>query len=63
MGANMIRQSVSLVRPEAPLVWTWLEWMIAEATGQKISAKDDWKVLYADWKRIEVMYNNWEKAE
>ncbi len=63
MGANMVRQSVSLVRPEAPLVWTWLESMIADATGQKLTAKDKWKVIYADWRKVEVIYKNWEKVE
>jgi len=63
MGSNMLRQAVSLAHPESPIVWTWLEWVVADWMWQVFSAKENWKVIYADAKRIEVMYETWEKEE
>lgn len=63
MGANMIRQAVSLIKPEAPFIWTWLEWEIARWTWQSFVAKNKWKVIFADWKRVEIMYDNWKKDD
>lgn len=62
MGTNMQRQTLPLVKPEAPLVWTWLESDIAEMTYAVIKAEDDWEVIYVDAKRIKVNYKNiWQK--
>ncbi len=41
MGANMQRQAVPLVRPEAPLVGTGMERPAAVDSGQVLSAEDD----------------------
>ena len=62
MGTNMQRQAVPLIKPEAPLVWTWLEWDIAEMTYAVIKAEDDGEVIYVDGKRVKVKYDNlWVK--
>jgi len=39
MGANMQRQAVPLVRPEAPLVGTGMEWQVAADSGQVVIAR------------------------
>jgi len=54
MGTNMQRQAVPLIKPEAPLVWTWLEWDIADGSYAVIKAEDEWEVIYVDWSRIKV---------
>jgi DNA-directed RNA polymerase subunit beta len=62
MGTNMQRQAVPLIKPEAPLVWTGLEWDVAEMTYAVIKAEDEWEVIYVDWKRVKVRYKNlWTK--
>ncbi len=44
MGANMQRQAVPLINPEAPLVGTGFEKKVAENSGYLIVAPDDGKV-------------------
>lgn len=62
MGTNMQRQAVPLVKPEAPLVWTWLEWDIASMTYAVVKAEDDGEVVYVDGKRVKVKYKHeWTK--
>ena len=62
MGTNMQRQAVPLIKPEAPLVWTGLEWDVAEMTYAVIKAEDEWEVIYVDWSRVKVKYKNlWVK--
>ncbi len=56
MGTNMQRQTLPLIKPEAPLVWTWLESDIANMTYAVIRAEDEWEVTYVDWKRVKVNY-------
>ena len=56
MGTNMQRQAVPLVKLEAPLCWTWLEWDIAERTYAVQKAEDDGEVIYVDASRIKVKY-------
>ena len=58
MGTNMQRQAVPLIKPEAPLVWTGLEWDVAEMTYAVIKAEDEWEVIYVDGKRVKVKYKN-----
>lgn len=62
MGTNMMRQAVPLVRPESPIVWTWMERIVWEGTGYVIKAREDWEVIWVDAKHITVMYNSWEKV-
>jgi DNA-directed RNA polymerase subunit beta len=51
MGTNQQRQAVPLLRPEAPLVGTWLESDIVDMTAQVIRASSDGEVIYVGGKR------------
>lgn len=62
MGTNMMRQAVPLVRPESPVVWTWMERVVWENSWYVVVAKDDWEVIWVDAKHITVLYNSWEKV-
>lgn len=61
MGSNMMRQAVPLVRPEAPIVWTWMERIVGEGSWYVVIAEDDWEVIWVDAKHITILYNNWKK--
>jgi len=54
MGANMQRQSVPLLKAEAPLVGTGVEYIAARDSGAAIVAKADGIVEYVDAKHIVV---------
>jgi len=54
MGANMQRQAMPLIKTEAPLVGTGVEFIAAKDSGVEIVAKNDGIVEYVDAKRIEV---------
>jgi len=54
MGSNMQRQAVPLVRPEAPLVATGMEFRAAKDTGDVVSSKTAGTVSYVDAQQIEV---------
>lgn len=54
MGANMQRQAVPLLRPEAPLVGTGVEFEAARDSGSAIVAKEGGIVRYVDAKVITV---------
>jgi DNA-directed RNA polymerase subunit beta len=58
MGANMQRQAVALVRPEAPVVGTGVEGRVAEDSGQVIVAFEDGEIVSADAAEIVVKYKN-----
>ncbi|MEJ2207870.1 MAG: DNA-directed RNA polymerase subunit beta, partial [Anaerolineae bacterium] len=45
MGSNMQRQAVPLVRPEAPLVGTGIEWQVAIDSGQIVVAEEAGEVV------------------
>lgn len=62
MGTNMMRQAVPLVKPESPVVWTWMERVVWEGTWYVVKAKEDWEVIWVDAKHITVMYNSGEKV-
>jgi DNA-directed RNA polymerase subunit beta len=57
MGSNMQRQSVPLLRPEAPLVGTGLEEKIARDARTLIVAERNGLVEYVDAERIVVVYD------
>ncbi|HXX63889.1 MAG TPA: DNA-directed RNA polymerase subunit beta [Bacteroidota bacterium] len=57
MGSNMQRQSVPLLRPEAPLVGTGLEEKIARDARALIVAERNGTVEYVDANRIVVIYD------
>jgi DNA-directed RNA polymerase subunit beta len=45
MGSNMQRQAVPLIRPEAPVVSTGMEWQAARDSGQIVQAREDGEVV------------------
>ncbi len=61
MGSNMQKQAVPLVSPEAPIIGTGVERIIAENSHRAYFAKDDGIVEYADSKMITVKYKNGDK--
>ena len=52
MGSNMQRQAVPLLRTEAPLIGTGVEYIAARDSGSTIVCKADGVVEYADAKKI-----------
>lgn len=56
MGSNMQRQSVPLIKPEAPLVGTGVERNVAKDSGQEIFAEGDGVVEEADAGHIKIRY-------
>ncbi len=72
MGANMQRQAVPLLRPEAPLVGTGMEAQAAKDSGQVLTALGDGEVLHVgndrddegnDHARIVVRYDEKHDGE
>jgi DNA-directed RNA polymerase subunit beta len=57
MGSNMQRQSVPLLRPEAPVVGTGLEEKIARDSRTLVVAERNGTVDYVDAERIVVLYD------
>ncbi len=58
MGANMQRQAMPLIKTEAPLVGTGVEFIAAKDSGVEIIADADGIVEYVDAKRIDVKTPN-----
>ena len=54
MGANMQRQSVPLLKAEAPLVGTGVEYVAARDSGVEVLSKADGVVEYVDARKIVV---------
>ncbi len=54
MGANMQRQSVPLLRSEAPFIGTGVEYIAAKDSGAVIVSKADGVVDYVDAKKIVI---------
>ncbi|MFR7047823.1 DNA-directed RNA polymerase subunit beta, partial [Streptococcus pneumoniae] len=54
MGANMQRQAVPLINPQAPYVGTGMEYQAAHDSGAAVIAQYDGKVTYADADKVEV---------
>jgi DNA-directed RNA polymerase subunit beta len=52
MGSNMQRQAVPLLKPEAPLVGTGLEYLVAKGSGDVIICKRSGIVEFVDADRI-----------
>ena len=63
MGANMQRQAVPLVRPEAPLVGTGMEEPAARDSGQVLSAEADGEVRHVTAEAIVVHYDEPVRGE
>ncbi|MDY6878214.1 MAG: DNA-directed RNA polymerase subunit beta, partial [Chloroflexota bacterium] len=56
MGSNMQRQAVPLIRPEAPIVATGMEWRAALDSGHIVLAEDDGEVVGVAGDRIVVRH-------
>ena len=63
MGANMMRQAVPLLMPEAPIVGTGLEDVLVRDSRVQIVAEGAGVVAYVDAERIEVCYDRTEDEE
>ncbi len=61
MGANMQRQAIPLLKPEAPIVGTGIEYRVARDSGLAIVADCDGVVESADGLKIVVVDNNNKK--
>jgi DNA-directed RNA polymerase subunit beta len=55
MGSNMQRQAVPLLKPEAPIIGTGLEWRAARDSGQVVLAEEDGEVVSATSTEIIVL--------
>lgn len=52
LGTHMQCQSVPLIKPEAPIVGTGMEKIMAEAMGRTVRSRHDGKVIYVDANKI-----------
>ncbi|MFO7868621.1 MAG: DNA-directed RNA polymerase subunit beta [Bacteroidales bacterium] len=57
MGSNMMRQSVPLLKADAPIVGTGLERVVINDSRVQITAEHDGVVEYVDSKEIHVLYD------
>jgi DNA-directed RNA polymerase subunit beta len=62
MGSNMQRQAVPLMRPEAPLVGTGIEHLVAKGSGDVVVCKRSGIVEFVDAERILVRVDEKENA-
>jgi DNA-directed RNA polymerase subunit beta len=63
MGSNMQRQSVPLMRPEAPIVGTGLEGLVARDSRVLINADGEGVVEYVDSNEIVINYTRKENEK
>jgi len=61
MGANMQKQAVALIKPEAPIVGTGMEATVARDSGQVVLAEHDGVVDSATAREVTVTYKNGDK--
>ncbi len=54
MGANMQRQAIPLLKPEAPLVGTGIEYKVAHDSGTCVIANNDGTIEYVDGREIRI---------
>ena len=57
MGANMMRQAIPLLKPEAPIVGTGLEERVCLDSRTQFIAERDGEVTYVDANEIRIRYN------
>jgi DNA-directed RNA polymerase subunit beta len=57
MGANMQRQAVPLLRPQAPIIGTGMEYRAAKDSGGCVLARADGEVVAVDAKRIVLKHD------
>ena len=63
MGSNMQRQAVPLLRPQAPIVGTGLEGLVARDSRVLINAEGDGVVEYVDALEITIRYSRKENEK
>jgi len=63
MGSNMQRQAVPLLRPEAPLVGTGIENLVARGSGDVVICKRSGVVEFVDAERILIRVDEKEDAK
>ena len=63
MGSNMQRQAVPLLRPEAPLVGTGIEYLVAKGSGDVLICQRPGVVEFVDAERILIRVDEKEKAK
>ena len=62
MGSNQQRQAVPLIKPQAPIVGTGIEDIVAHNTGQLIVAEENGEVIKATADEVVVKYKNGNKT-
>ena len=60
MGSNMMRQAVPIIKPEAPIVGTGLEGVVARDSRTQIVAQKRGEVMFVDATQIQVKYEQTE---
>ncbi len=63
MGSNMMRQAVPLIEPEAPIVGTGIERLVAKDSRILLVAENDGVVEYADANEIVIRYSRSEEEK
>ena len=63
MGSNMQRQAVPLLRPEAPLVGTGMEYLVAEGSRDVVVCRRSGVVEFVDAERILIRVDEKETAK
>ncbi|MCQ2154820.1 MAG: DNA-directed RNA polymerase subunit beta [Bacteroidales bacterium] len=63
MGANMMRQAVPLLNPEAPIVGTGLEERVCLDSRTQVIATGKGEIVYADANEIHVKYDRTEEQK
>jgi len=61
MGANMMKQAVPVLKPEAPIVGTGMEAIVAQSSGHLIVAPEDGEIIEATADSITLLTKNNEK--
>ena len=63
MGSNMMRQAVPLMKPQAPIVGTGLEFRVAKDSRILINAERNGVVTYVDSNKITIDYERTENEK
>ena len=63
MGSNMQRQAVPLIKPQAPLVGTGMEWRVATDSGQVVMSETDGVVSGSTSDYVRVLGEDGETTE
>lgn len=63
MGSNMMRQAVPLIKPEAPIVGTGLEAIVARDSRVLVSAEGQGVVEYVDANEIVIRYTRTDEEK